>query len=178
MVFIFTTMSCSRDNNHPGYVYLPDMDVSRAYDTYSENPNFEDGKTMQAPVDGSIARGDIPYALTKTDEDLWLAGKAYVNPLEYSEKNKERGEVLYSRFCLHCHGVNGDGKGHLFTSGRFPFPPGNLTLEKTVERPDGEIYHIVSVGYGIMGAHGSQIKQEDRWKIIMYVRNELQNTEE
>ncbi|KKK64145.1 hypothetical protein LCGC14_2987160, partial [marine sediment metagenome] len=59
--------SCKKNPNHPGYVYLPDMDVSRAYETYSENPVFEDGKTLREPVEGTIPRGHTPYPYVKDD---------------------------------------------------------------------------------------------------------------
>jgi hypothetical protein len=39
-------------------------------------------------------------------------------------------------------------------------------------KPDGELYHVITLGSlsGLMGAHGSQISPENRWKIINYVR--------
>jgi len=168
--------SCQKNPNHPGYVYLPEMDVSRAYDTYTENPVFEDGKTLREPVEGTIPRGHTPYPFIKDDLDLAEAGRTIFNPLEASEFNIDRGEVLFTRFCSHCHGKTGDGKGILFTSGRFLLPPGNLTAEKAVNRPDGEIFHIITVGYGGMADHGSQILPDERWKIILYVRNVLQDS--
>jgi mono/diheme cytochrome c family protein len=166
--------ACKKNPNHPGYVYLPDMDVSRAYDTYSENPVVEEGRTMREPAEGTIPRGFTPYPFIKDDADLALAGETYKNPLEANQEVVDRGEVLYTRFCSHCHGANGDGQGVLYTSGRFLLPPGNLTQEKTIKRPDGEIYHIITVGYGGMAAHGPQILPEDRWKIIHYVREKIQ----
>jgi len=39
---------------------------------------------------------------------------------------------------------------------------------------DGKIYHTITYGINLMGAHASQINPEDRWKIVMYVR-QLQN---
>jgi len=30
------------------------------------------------------------------------------------------------------------------------------------------------VGWGVMGEHGTMITPEDRWKIAMYVKQELQ----
>jgi hypothetical protein len=150
------------------------MQESQAYDTYSENPNFADSMTLRKPVEGTIPRGEIPYDLTKTDEDLLIAGKRYFNPLENTEENLAKGKLQYKRFCSHCHGEKGDGQGFLYTSKKYAFPPANLTLEKTVNRPDGELFHITSVGIKIMGAHGSQISQEDRWRIIMYIRKDLQ----
>ncbi len=176
IVILVVLSSCKKNPNHPGYVYLPDMDVSRAYDTYSENPVFEDGKTLREPVEGTIPRGHTPYPYVKDDADLLQAGKTLSNPLAATEEVIQRGEVLFTRYCSHCHGPDGDGQGVLYTSKRFPLPPGNLTSEKTVNRPDGELFHIVTVGYGIMSAHGSQILSEDRWKIIHYVREVLQDS--
>jgi len=42
--------------------------------------------------------------------------------------------------------------------------------------PDGEIYHVITSGYGVMGAHGSQIIPDDRWKIVLYVKDILQTS--
>lgn len=167
--------SCKKGPNNPGYVYIPDMDVSRAYDTYSENPVFENGRTMREPVEGTISRDPLPYPFVKNDTDLVEAGETFFNPFIATPENLERGKVLFNRFCIHCHGPSGDGQGILFTSGRFLLPPGNLTQEKTRNRPDGEIYHIMTVGYGGMPAHGPQIRPDDRWKIILYVRNVIQS---
>jgi hypothetical protein len=33
------------------------------------------------------------------------------------------------------------------------------------------------VGWGIMGEHGSMLSPDDRWKIAMYIKHELQKTE-
>lgn len=63
LILMFGLGSCKKNPNHPGYVYLPDMDVSRAYDTYTENPVFEDGKTLREPVEGTIPRGHT-WAMT------------------------------------------------------------------------------------------------------------------
>lgn len=166
--------SCDRQSSKPGYSYYNDMEESRAYETYSENPNYPDNKTMQEPVEGTIPRGITPYPYTRKDEDLEIAGKTVFNPLEYNDENLERGKLMYERFCMVCHGTMGDGKGHLYTSGKYTFPPADLTAEKTVSRPDGEIYHIITHGINIMGAYGPLITPEDRWKILMYVREELQ----
>ena len=35
---------------------------------------------------------------------------------------------------------------------------------------DGEIFHSITLGFGSMGAHGSQIRTEDRWKLVLYIR--------
>jgi Cytochrome C oxidase, cbb3-type, subunit III len=175
-ILVIAFASCDRRSTERGHSFLPDMQESQAYDTYSENPNFEDSMTMREPVNGAIPREYIPYHLVKNDGDLKLAGEKFTNSLEYTEVNLENGKLQYSRYCMNCHGEKGDGQGFLYTSKKYAFPPANLTLEKTVNRPNGELYHIINVGINIMGAHASQISQEDRWKIVMYIQNDLQKT--
>lgn len=171
---LMLTVSCDRDRNNPGWDFFPDMYYSKAYETHTANPALKGGITDLSPVEGTIPRGMVPYQYSNTKEGMEKAGKELVNPLTETERNLERGKEVYNIFCLHCHGEKGDGKGSLHTSGKYIYPPANLINNKMEEKPDGEIYHSVTVGYGLMGAHGSQILPDDRWKLIMYIRNELQ----
>lgn len=162
--------SCDRDKNNPGYDYFPDMAYSRAYETYAVNPNFKDGKTLQAPADGTYSREGEYYPYKKTDADLLKAAKMK-NPLLPDTANIGRGKIVFQNVCLQCHGAKADGKGQLFVSGKYPFPPANLLLPKTMNRTDGEIYHIITVGYGIMPPHGIIVQPNDRWKAVLYLRS-------
>jgi hypothetical protein len=168
------TQSCDRDKNNPGYDYFPDMAYSKAYETYAPNPNFPDGKTLQSPVEGTVSRDEIIYPYKKTDADLRKAAKMK-NPFLPDTDNIVRGKTVYQNICMQCHGVNADGKGHLFVSGKYPYPPANLTSQKVINRTDGEIYHIITVGFGIMQPHDIIVRPNDRWKVILYVRT-LQKT--
>jgi mono/diheme cytochrome c family protein len=169
-------IACDRTHNDPGYDYFPDMAYSKAYETYSANPVFEDGKTLREPVEGTVSRGIIPYPYQKNDTDRLLAGKELVNPLTASNDNLKRGEVAYKRYCINCHGTLADGNGNLFTSGLYNFKPASLVNDKIKKVPDGEIYHVITVGQGVMMAYGGIVRPEDRWKIVMYVRELQRNT--
>jgi mono/diheme cytochrome c family protein len=153
---------------------MPDMYYSNAYESYTANPNFEDGLTMRTPVEGTVPREMVPFPWEKTDADRIAAGAALINPLEGTTENLERGKEAFGIFCMSCHGPEGDGQGYLFTSKRYPYPPASLVNEKVKNLRDGEIYHSITVGYGVMGAHGGMIRPEDRWKIILYIRENLQ----
>jgi mono/diheme cytochrome c family protein len=118
----------------------------------------------------------MPYQYKKTDEDRALAAQNLVNPLEPTPENLERGKEAYGIYCLQCHGETGDGKGRLYVNKKYPFPPASLLSEKMKVNPEADIYHVITVGWGIMGEHGSMIKQEDRWKIAMYIKTELQKS--
>lgn len=178
LLFAGLISACDRGHDEPGYDYFPDMVYSPAYQTWSENPIFEDGKTMQTPVDGTISRNMIPFQYEKTEEDGDRAGRELLNPLTPTAENIERGEKVYSVFCMNCHGEKGDGSGHLFTSGRYLVPPASLVEERVRNQPDGKIYHTISVGYGVMAEHASLILPADRWKAILYIRQELQSPAE
>lgn len=170
---LMVLVSCDRTRSSTGWDYAPDMYYSSAAETYTPNENFEDGLTMRTPVAGTVPRGSIPFPYEKTDEDRLLAGRELVNPLELTAENVARGKVAFEIFCVTCHGELGDGQGFLYTSKRYTYPPASLVNEKVRALPDGEIYHAMTVGYGVMGAHGAMIRQEDRWKIIQYIREEL-----
>jgi len=165
--------SCDRDRNTTGWEYFDDMAHSAAYETYSPNPNFADGKTMRNPVEGTIPLGYEPFLYEKTVEDRIKAGKELANPLEPTSQNLSRGKQVFEIFCMNCHGEKGDGKGYLFTSKKYPYPPANLLSEKVRNNPIGEIYHVVTVGFGVMPQHGAQVRPEDRWKVAMYIKNVL-----
>jgi mono/diheme cytochrome c family protein len=150
------------------------MSHSEAYESYTPNSNFADGKTMQPPVEGTIPRGMLPYAFEKTDEDRALAAQNLINELEPDFENLERGKRMYGIYCLQCHGEKGDGLGSLYVNKKYTYPPASLLSEKMMANPEADIYHVITVGHGIMGEHGSMIKPADRWKIAMYIKNELQ----
>ncbi len=174
LTVLFLAGSCDRNRNHPGWDYFPDMFYSEAYETYTPNENFEDGKTMQAPVEGSISRDFIPFQYTIDEEERIRAGEELGNPFAGNTSVIKRGKEAYTAFCQNCHGVKGEGKGHLVTSGKYIAVPRTLVGETARALKDGEIYHSITLGYGSMGPHGSQLRPDDRWKIVSYIREVLQ----
>lgn len=169
-VMIIATISCSHHKKKPGYDFYPDMYYSQAYETFSENKNFADSITMRTPPEGSIPRDITPYHLKKTKPDRIKAGVTLENPLEHSAINIQRGKEHYNTYCLNCHGEKGDGKGFLHTSGKFMYPPAVLNDKKVQSLPDGEIFHVITMGYNLMPAHGSQIRVDNRWEIVVFLK--------
>jgi mono/diheme cytochrome c family protein len=171
---IFTLSSCDYNRRTTGWQYFDDMAQSEAYETYTPNSNFADGKTLQPPVEGTIPRGIIPYAFEKTDEDRALAATTLVNTIESTPVNLKQGERMYGIYCMNCHGEKGDGLGNLYVNKKYPYPPASLLSETMMANPEADIYHVITVGHGIMAEHGSIIQPDDRWKISMYIKKELQ----
>jgi mono/diheme cytochrome c family protein len=171
IIFALILNSCDRNRNTTGWDYFPDMFYSTAYETFSKNPNFKDSMTMRLPVPGTVPRDFVPFDYTIDPESRIRAGIELVNPFTASSENLARGKKVYSTFCLGCHGVSGGGDGQLYKSGLYPLQPRVLNDEKANKLLDGEIFHTITLGLGSMGAHGAQIRPEDRWKLVLYIRS-------
>jgi mono/diheme cytochrome c family protein len=173
-VTVILAAACDRGPNHRGWDYFPDMFYSPAYPTWSENTAFTDSATMQPPVAGTVPRHMVPFQYQRTDQDRERAGRELANPLTADAFNTARGQKVYDVYCMICHGERGDGQGYLFTSGKYLVPPASLVDANVADQPDGMIYHTISVGFGIMAEYATLIRPEDRWRSIIYIRQELQ----
>jgi len=173
IVIAMFLMSCNHNRNHPGWSYMPDMYYSEPYNAYTANPNFDDSLTMQSPLPGTIARGQTPYPYqAKSYPDQIRAGVELINPLPLTPGSIADGKAQYEIHCMNCHGKEGKGDGFLYSGKLFPAKPTSLVEPYVQSKPDGEIFHVITTGSlsGLMGAHGAQIKPENRWKIIHYIR--------
>jgi mono/diheme cytochrome c family protein len=119
----------------------------------------------------------IPYQYPKTPDGLKLARLELVNHFEPNADNLERGKVEFNIFCANCHGFDGNGDGNLYASGKYPSEPPSLISPEMLKMPDGEFYHTITLGSGIMGSFASLIRPQDKWKIILYIKNELSKKE-
>ena len=123
---------------------------------------------MQKPVEGTVARGFMPYSYKGQPDD---AAKYLVNPLEVSEKSLVRGKEMYQVYCAICHGDHGKGDGRVVTreAGSMLKPP-SLHSAKTKGWADGRIYHVIMEGQNAMPSYAKQVEENDRWAIILYIR--------
>ena len=159
--------ACERDPKKPGFEVLPDMARSVAFDSFAPNPNTPQGKTLLVPVAGTIPRGFMPFPYPATPEGAEQADAELSNPIPYSPDVLARGKIVYENFCLICHGETGKGDGPLIP--KYPNPP-SFTSKNVRKYSPGRLYHIIVFGSGEMGAYGSQIKPDDRWKLVYYLQ--------
>jgi mono/diheme cytochrome c family protein len=124
---------------------------------------FEDERGMRSPVEGTVAKGFIPYAYTGIDEPQEYLS----NPILPSIENIKLGQKKYLTFCSPCHGNFGDGDSRL--KGQFPNPP-SLHSQRIRGFEDGRFYHVITNGKNIMPSYTAQISREERWAIVNYIR--------
>lgn len=124
---------------------------------------FSDGYGMRKPVEGTIAKGFIPYPYKGIDNPK----EVLLNPFFPTKENIELGKKKYLTYCSPCHGDFGDGDSRL--RGQFPNPP-TLHSTRAKEFSDGMIYHIITNGQNIMPSYESQVTRDERWAIVNYIR--------
>ncbi len=165
------------DPSRPNFEFLPDMAHSPAYASFSANPVFADGKTIQEPPPGAVPHGFRPLHYEATDQEAVRAGKELSNPYSLDDKKAvERGAEVFANYCRHCHGAAGWGNGPVVLRG-YPAPTSFLAPE-SVSKPDGRLFHIITYGRRNMPSHASQLSREDRWKVILYIRTLQRKAEE
>jgi len=170
LVSFLPFLSCDRTRDMRGYDFIPDMVYSQSYESYSSNPNFADSMTMRVPALNSVPVGFLPFRYTIDPADRIRAGNELENPFKTTPEIVERGQFIFTTFCIGCHGATGAGDGQLYSSGLYPLKPRTLSGDVASKLKDGEIFHTITVGFGSMGAHGAQVKADDRWKVVKYIR--------
>ena len=159
----------SPDPTRPNLEFLPQMAHQPRYSTFSPNPNFPDGGTLQRPEPGTISREFMPLHYAATPADALRAGEELASPLEPGNvRAHERGRFVFANFCAICHGAGGTGMGPVAQRG-YP-PPPSLLAEHAQKMKDGQLFHILTYGQNNMPSYASQLSRDDRWNVVLYVR--------
>jgi len=183
---------CKAGGDNPGKEFAPNMYHSVAYEPLSQITDKDAGAwvnsldngrgeyynsneynpykmNMRLPAPNTVRRnskGWLPYRGTNDTTGLRLSNNL-VNPLVESPAILDQGKALYESNCKHCHGVKGGGDGKV--ADKYP-GVANLNSDAIKGVTEGHIFHVITYGKGLMGAHGSQVSEEDRWKISRYVK--------
>jgi len=89
-------------------------------------------------------------------------------PFPVTAEIVNRGQERYQIFCVVCHGGTGNGDGLVVRRG-FRTPP-TYHSDQMRQAPVGHYFDVITNGWGAMPSHAAQIKPEDRWAIIAYIR--------
>ena len=162
----FAVVSC-QDKGDPNYQYMPDMYEPVSYETYGEYDVFENGQEAKLPVEGTVARGWMPYEYQNNPQGAADAKANLKNPLPYTEDNLAEGKALYTIYCAVCHGDNGAGKGILVEREKILGVPSYDDAGRAIT--EGSVYHVMYYGLNNMGSYASQTSIKERWQIDHYV---------
>lgn len=181
---------CTAHGDNQGKEYAPNMYHSVAYEPLTQITDesagtwvnsldngrgeyFNSNKynahrmNMREPAPNTVkrnAQGWLPYRIPKESLDL---AESMKSPLDSTAAVIASGKAMYTTYCQHCHGAKGQGDGKV--ADKYP-GVANLTGDAYKTISEGHIFHVITHGKGLMGAHGSQVSPEDRWKIAKYVK--------
>jgi mono/diheme cytochrome c family protein len=136
---------------------------ARPYDPSSQ---FADGASARTPPAHTVPNG--PRAteafLTGKSRGQWLARV----PVPVTRPILERGQARFNIDCAVCHGEDGYGRGIVVRRG-FP-PPPSFHSAAVLALPPGQIYDVITHGYGAMYPAADRVAPADRWAIVLYIR--------
>lgn len=168
MVAIMTS-SCSKDVSRPNIEVIQDMMESPAIKPQEYDETSPNHSGMRVPPEGTQPVGFIPYKYAKD----FTASSKNANPMtgDFSEETLAVGLKFYQTNCLICHGANGEGGDKMSVGAKMALKPPSLKSEKITKWSDGQIYHVITMGQGLMGPYASHIPQKYRWQVVNYVRH-------
>ncbi len=93
-----------------------------------------------------------------------------VNPVKPTAASQAKAKKVFGYDCAMCHGTNGDGKGDLAGDMKLSLKdwrdPASLK-----DMTDGELNYIITKGKGKMPAGAEQMKPDEIWNMVSYVRS-------
>lgn len=174
----FAIFAMARESRGPSLRLhaIMDMDNQAKYKAQRENPLFADGRSEREPPPGTVAQGEL------REDDHFYRGKlngtwatTFPPQIEISDQTIHRGQERFGIYCSPCHGLTGSGDGMVARRAELVpdktwVQPTNFAQDYLRQMPIGQLFNSITNGIRNMPAYGPQIRTEDRWAILLYVR--------
>lgn len=162
----FVLSGCSH-KDEPNVEIIQDMMEQPAVKPQEYDDTFENkAGGAQVPPEHTVPVGFTPYAYAKNPE----GAKNNKNPFagNTSPEVLLTGQKYFETNCAVCHGhhLNSDTP----VADKMPVKPPHLNSDKIKGWADGQIYHVITMGQGVMGPYASHIPQQFRWQVVNYIR--------
>lgn len=163
---------------------FPDMDRQNRTHEQGTSAFFADGRADRPKVPGTVPTTsslEAAYShLAPPDafEENTYFGTGKLNdgsfgsgfPIDVNFDAFDRGEELFNRFCLICHGRTGDGEG-VMKNPRYGYGTiASLLQQRIIDLPEGDIFNTITWGKNTMSPYGAKLRPEERWEVILYIR--------
>jgi len=166
------------------FVFGRSMRDQRSFDPYENTRPAPPNSVAFAAGNYPSAEGEVNLGQPEgvdippfTQLDLGVPGiggpaiQGMVNPTNPTDPaSLARGQEMYDRVCVVCHGPTGVGTGANIAAFHPVLPAYNLSGPQVAAYSDAYIYAMIRVGRGLMPEYGSRISHFDRWHIVNYVR--------
>ena len=145
-----------------------DMKDQPKHEPLERSSFFADGRSSRTLVEGTVPRGHL------NEDDAFYRG---VNadgkfiariPTTVDAAMLARGKNRYEIYCTPCHSKLGDGMGMVVQRGYKQAASYHTDRLRAIE--DGYIYDVITNGFAQMQGYASQVRPQDRWAIVAYIR--------
>jgi Cytochrome C oxidase, cbb3-type, subunit III len=137
------------------------------YEPLGGSTFFGDDRAARPLVEGTVARGQL-----RSDEPFYTGkeGGKLVDtfPFAVTLAVLGRGEQRFNIFCSPCHDRVGTGQGMIVRRGYRA--PASFHMDRLRQEPVGYFFDVMTNGFGVMPDYAQQIRPEDRWAIVAYIR--------
>jgi mono/diheme cytochrome c family protein len=151
------------------------MRRQQRYDPYDRSSFFANGAVMQAPPAHTIARDGALDASGQPASPAFLTGRstgAFVAqpPVAVDDSLLGAGAQQFAISCVPCHGTGGFGGGPIAPNLVEKRPP-SLRSAPIAALPAGQLFAVITDGFGAMPPYGWQLPPAQRWAVVAYVRS-------
>ena len=157
--------SCSGGRNRTDSEYVLDMMSQKSLKAQEGGPKGE--MLMRLPPEGARARNRRYYPYAQNPEKA----KSLKNPLKTSPQIIQAGKKSYEKFCIYCHGRLGGSEEGATVAPKMIIKPPSLLTDKAKALSDGEIYHIIYEGRGLMGSYRIQLETAEQLAFSRYIES-------
>lgn len=161
------------------------MDTQEKLKPYRASEFFANGRAMQTPREGTVARSltgeESRDAVFLRADKHYVEGKvggalagALPPSKDFDEAAILRGQERYNIYCAPCHAQDGAGGGTV--ARRLTTKPPTFHQQRIYDLKPGDIFNTITHGknWPNMAPYGDQVKVDDRWNIVFYLRALMQ----
>lgn len=130
---------------------------------------FRDGSCNQQPPQGVVPFAPTTSAPPAPDSRAPNGPLRPHVPERITRAELEVARVHFETFCAPCHGILGDGLTPVAENMVYRSPPA-LLEPRIRDLPDGRIFEVISLGYGLMPSYARALDPRERWAVVAYLR--------
>jgi hypothetical protein len=90
-------------------------------------------------------------------------------PRKLSRAELTNAKGHFETFCAPCHGLLADGQSQVAESMQYRKPP-SLLEPRIRALPAGQVFAVITEGYGFMPSYAHALSVNQRWALVAYLR--------
>ncbi|MHB1922249.1 MAG: c-type cytochrome [Chitinophagaceae bacterium] len=95
------------------------------------------------------------------------------SPISFNALTLKNGKILFTQYCVACHGANGKGDG-LAAASLHP-RPANFLIPGIRNETNGSLFWKITTGKTPMPVWGAILTPTQRWELVAYIRSIQKN---